>query len=229
MEGHSHALSGACAGLGIGLALRARLPADAALAGFTAGLALLPDLDKCGASAARSLGFLTEAIAWVITRASGGHRHGTHSAVGAAAFCAAAWLACRYRHDLGGKIGLALLLTVAVAAGLEALHVSSGHVADLIGIAVAVAVLWRGYFLPLIPLATAAGCVTHLLGDMLTDRGVPLAWPVSQRRFWLVPRQLAFTTGSAPERWFVVPALTLGLAVLSWQAVAPVLHLSLRL
>jgi hypothetical protein len=45
-----------------------------ALAGFTAGMALLPDLDKCGSSPARCLGFLSEAVAWIIGRLAGGAR-----------------------------------------------------------------------------------------------------------------------------------------------------------
>ena len=57
MLGHSHALSGAVAGVATGILLHLPVPQVAALAGFTAGMALLPDLDKCGSSPARCLGF----------------------------------------------------------------------------------------------------------------------------------------------------------------------------
>ena len=53
MLGHSHALSGAVAGIATGILLHLPVPQIAALAGFTAGMALLPDLDKCGSSPAR--------------------------------------------------------------------------------------------------------------------------------------------------------------------------------
>ena len=74
MLGHSHALSGAVTGTAAGIFLQRSLPQTAALAGFTAGMALLPDLDKCGSSPARSCGFLSEAVAWTIAKISGGHR-----------------------------------------------------------------------------------------------------------------------------------------------------------
>ena len=109
-----------------------------ALAGFTAGMALLPDLDKCGSSPARCLGFLSEAVAWIIGRLTGGHRHLTHSILGIASFAALAWYACQYRHDWVGKAGLALLNDDAYrVGGLEALRVARGHAADLIGVAIA--------------------------------------------------------------------------------------------
>ena len=75
MLGHSHALSGGVTGLATGLFLQFSFPQTVALAGFTAGMALLPDLDKCGSSPARCLGFLSEAVAWIIGRLTGGHRH----------------------------------------------------------------------------------------------------------------------------------------------------------
>ena len=124
MLGHSHALSGGVTGLATGLFLQFSFPQTVALAGFTAGMALLPDLDKCGSSPARCLGFLSEAVAWIIGRLTGGHRHLTHSILGIAGFTALAWYSCQYRHDWVGKAGLALLMTLTVSAGLEALRVA---------------------------------------------------------------------------------------------------------
>jgi hypothetical protein len=68
---HSHALSGGVTGLATGLFLQFPFPQTVALAGFSAGMALLPDLDKCGSSPARCLGFLSEAVAWIIGRLTG--------------------------------------------------------------------------------------------------------------------------------------------------------------
>jgi membrane-bound metal-dependent hydrolase YbcI (DUF457 family) len=219
MLGHSHALSGAVTGLATGVFLDLSGPSTVALAGFTAGMALLPDLDKCGSSPARCLGFLSEAVAWTIGKLSGGHRHATHSFLGIAVFTALAWVACQYRGDWEGKAGLALLMTLTVAGGLEALHIARSHAADIIGIGVAAAEVWYGFGLRLIPLAVCVGCCTHIAGDMLTDSGCMLLFPLSQHRFHLLPRPLQFTTGTRPELLFVDPVLTAALVVLAgWVA-----------
>ena len=216
MLGHSHSLSGAAAGAAAGEFVMHLPPAGVAtLAGFTAGMALLPDLDSCGSSAGRCLGLISRSVAWVIRGISGGHRHASHSILGAAAFTGLALLACHFRGDWAGKAGLALLLVIAVSSALEALHVTDGHTADLAAIAVAAAVVWYGYGLALIPLAVGLGCLTHDAGDCLTESGVPLLLPFSQHRFHLLPPRAAFTTGTRPETWIVDPLLTLALLALA--------------
>jgi membrane-bound metal-dependent hydrolase YbcI (DUF457 family) len=221
MLGHSHALSGGVTGIATGIFLHMSIPQTTALAGLTAGMALLPDLDKCGSSPARSLGLVSEAVAWTIGRISGGHRHATHSFLGIALFTGLAWISCHFRSDWGGKAGLALLMTLSVAAGLEALHIARSHVADLIGIGVASWEVWFGYGLRLIPLAVLLGCCTHIAGDMLTDSGCMLWFPAWRRRFHLLPEPFAFTTGTAPELLIVDPLLTGALLVLAGWATDP--------
>ena len=221
MLGHSHALSGAVTGIAAGILLHLPVPQVATLAGFTAGMALLPDLDKCGSSPARCLGFLSEAIAWAAGRISGGHRHATHSVLGVAVFTGLAWACCQFRHDWAGKAGLALLITVSAAAALEALHIARGHAADFIAVCIAAAELRFGYGLQLIPLAVLIGCGTHIAGDMLTDSGCMLGFPVSRHRFHLLPEPLAFTTGTRPELLIVDPILTGSLLVLAALAADP--------
>ncbi|HEY5016918.1 MAG TPA: metal-dependent hydrolase [Streptosporangiaceae bacterium] len=221
MLGHSHALSGGVTGIGTGILLHMSIPQITALAGLTAGMALLPDLDKCGSSPARSLGFVSEGVAWTIGRISGGHRHATHSFLGIALFTGLAWISCHFRSDWGGKAGLALLMTLSVAAGLKALHIARSHVADLIGIGVASWEVWFGYGLRLIPLAVLLGCCTHIAGDMLTDSGCMLWFPAWRRRFHLLPEPFAFTTGTAPELLIVDPLLTGALLVLAGWATDP--------
>jgi membrane-bound metal-dependent hydrolase YbcI (DUF457 family) len=221
MLGHSHALSGGVTGLAAGLIMHMSAPHTAALAGFTAGMALLPDLDKCGSSPARCLGFLSEAVAWVFARISGGHRHATHSLLGIAAFTGLAWLSAHFRYDWAGKAGLALLMTLSVAGGLEALRLARGHLADLIGIGVAAWEVWYGYGLSLISLAVLIGCSTHIVGDMLTDSGCMLGFPWSRHRFHLLPEPLAFTTGTRPEIMIVDPLLTVAVLLLAGQVVDP--------
>ena len=217
MLGHSHALSGAVAGLAIGSLVMHQSPAPLALlAGLTAAYALAPDIDSCGSTEARSLGFVTEAFAWVIRTISGGHRHGTHSALGVAAFTGAAWLACLFRHTIPGRIALFLILAAGFAAALDALRIG-GHAGNLLALGGAAAMCWTGYGLALVPLAAALGCETHLAGDALTRCGVPLAWPVTMREFHLTPAPLRFTTGKFAEHWIVSPMLVAGLALLAWH------------
>jgi membrane-bound metal-dependent hydrolase YbcI (DUF457 family) len=221
MLGHSHALSGGVTGIAAGIFLHMSIPQTAALGGLTAGMALLPDLDKCGSSPARSLGLVSEAVAWTIGRISGGHRHATHSFLGIALFTGLAWISCHFRSDWGGKAGLALLMTLSVSAGLEALHVARSHVADLIGIGIASWEVWYGYGLRLIPLAVLFGCCTHIAGDMLTDSGCMLWFPAWKHRFHLLPEPFAFTTGTRPELLIVDPILTGALVALAGWATDP--------
>ena len=219
MLGYTHSLSGLVAGTAAGLVLHAGTSGTVDLAVLAAGFAVVPDLDKCGATVSRSYGFLTEAFAWVIGRVSGGHRHGTHSVLGVAIFTGLAWLACFYRHDLPGRIGLGVLLAIGFASGLRALHLG-GHFADLLAIAGAVAVCWTGWHLALIPLAAGLGVTVHVVGDMLTVQGCPLMWPVSDRHVRILPWPLAFTTGRWPEHLVVTPLLLAALAWLGYRTAA---------
>ena len=217
MLGHSHAISGVVTGLAAGsLVLHEKPGPLLLLAGLTAAYALANDLDSCGSTEARSLGFVTEAFAWIVRAVSGGHRHGTHSLAGIAAFTGAAALACLYRHDWPGRIALFVILAAGFAAASDALRIG-GHFGNLLALAGAAAMCWTGYGLALVPLAAALGCATHLAGDGLTRCGVPLLWPVTMREFHLTPRPLWFTTGHWQERFIVTPLLLAALALLAWH------------
>ncbi|HVB41610.1 MAG TPA: metal-dependent hydrolase [Streptosporangiaceae bacterium] len=232
--GHTHALSGLVTGLAAGLygahalgpsAIHlAGLPAAplppaqlALFTGLTAGAAVLPDIDHPNSSLAHSFGFLTKGFAWLVGRISGGHRHLTHAVLGVAGFTGLAWLAVRYRQDVGGKIGLAVLLALIIASGLYALRVD-GHGADLLAILGAIEMTLTGTGLPLVALAVLVGSATHVVGDMLTDQGCPLLYPFSEYHFRLLPDPLAFTTGTRPELWILDPALVGGLGYLIYRA-----------
>lgn len=221
--GHSHSLSGLAAGLGAGIILHKSLPADAALSLLAAGGALLPDLDSKSSCASRCLGFISGAVSFPVRKLSGGHRHLCHSIAGVAVFTALAWTACHFRHDLGGKIGLGLLLVIMVSGAIEALHVTSArsHLSDVAGCVVAGVVIWQGWGLALIPLAVAVGASAHIAGDMLTVQGCPLADPLSQRHQFILPTRLRFTTDHWQERRVVVPALFVALGALALTAADP--------
>lgn len=217
--GHTHALSGVVAGAAVGLYVT-HLPATqlALFAGLTAGAAVLPDIDHPNSTLAHCFGFLTKGFAWLIGKISGGHRHLTHAILGVAGFAGLAHLAVKYRPDIGGKIGLTVFLSLIIASALYAIGVH-GHGADVLAIAGAIALTVTGTGLSLIALAVLVGCATHVVGDMLTDQGCPLFYPFSEWHFRLLPKALAFTTGTRPELWVLDPALVAGLVVLFYRAV----------
>jgi len=220
MLGRHHALSGLVTGAATAeFALHAGLVTTAAMAALFAAEATVPDLDTCGSCAARSLGFLSEGFAWTVGKLARGHRHGTHSLLGVAVLTGITWLVCEFREYLPCRIFLALLLAIAIAAGLRALRLG-GHFADVIAVCLAAGIAWRGWDLGLIPLACAGGCLTHIAGDALTDSGVPLLWPLSEYRFKWWPEPFAFTTGTRPES-AVAFALALALIPLAALAIDP--------
>ena len=120
--------------------------------GLTAGAAVLPDIDHPNSTLAHCFGFLTKSFAWLIGKVSGGHRHLTHAILGVAGFEFLAWLAVKFRHEIGGKVGVVVLL-------------------------------------------------------------------FSEQHYRLLPRPLAFTTGTRPELWVLDPVLATGLGLLFYRAV----------
>ena len=125
-----------------------------------------------------------------------------------------------FRHDLGGRIGLCVLLTLVFAGGLYAAK-ARGHLADVAAVGGAVFMAVTGTGLALAGLAVTLGCVAHLMGDMATDSGVPLLWPVKAYRFKWFPEPVAFTTGTFPERAIVTPILMILLGLLAFKACSP--------
>lgn len=228
--GHTHALTGLVTGLAAGeFVMHLPLPQTAGLALLTAGAAVLPDVDHPDSTLAHSFGFLTELVARIIGKVSGGHRHGTHSIIGVAAFTLAAWLGVYYRHDWAGRIGLGVLLSIVIASGLIALRIGKGprwhwvlrgHRGDALAIGAAAGMTVFGTGLALVAVAMGLGCATHIAsGDMFTDSGCPVFWPFSLVRFKWVPEPLAFTTGTSPEAAFAA-AFGLAFLVLAARGVA---------
>ena len=223
--GHTHALSGLVAGTAVGLYVTHVTGSHLMLlAGLTAGAAVLPDMDHPDSTLAYSFGFLTKSVAWLVGSISGGHRHLTHAVAGVAGFTVLAELAVAHRHRPLGAVGLAVFLALIIAGALYALAVR-GHGADVLAIVGAIAMLVTRTGLSLAGTAVGVGCLTHVAGDLLTDEGCPLLYPVSQYRFRLLPEPLAFTSGTWPEFWVLDPALAGGLGFLLYRAVtAGVLH-----
>jgi membrane-bound metal-dependent hydrolase YbcI (DUF457 family) len=225
--GPTHALSGAVAWLAAaplvgryapGLTTHGYQELAAAVI-VTAGAALLPDLDHPRSTIGQALGPLTAWLARVVATATGGHRHGTHSILYAAAAGYGGWAlgAAGTRWALPAVVLLAAL-------ALAALGVTHTFTAAVLSCAAGAYVLVAGgATIAWLGPAAAIGCLAHLLGDALTERGVPLLWPLAARRF----RVGAIDTGSQVERLVVAPALLIALAVLAthsagWWSVAGV-------
>lgn len=224
MNGNTHALSATAAFLGLAVPLSQSVPltsATVALGAIVAGGAgLLPDLDHRHATAARTFGPITWALARAVEAISGGHRHATHSLIGAGVFTGiAAWAT----H--AGGWPLTILLALCIGLADRALlprakprkdwKLTWGDVAGLVHAAAAGVV---GYLLAhstldmtVVPYAVAIGVAAHIAGDALTERGVPICWP--HLRFY---RLATIDTGKWVETWVVVPALYAALAVIAY-------------
>jgi membrane-bound metal-dependent hydrolase YbcI (DUF457 family) len=239
MLGRDHALSGAVVFAAFAPTLHVTDAYLAAGVAVAAGAGVLPDIDHHDSTIAQTFGFLTEWFAWTVNKLSGGHRHGTHSLLGLAAFTAAAYGAGQLQESgprlwSAGHLTFswhmlpaALILTLLYSAALRALHIG-GHFGDLIGIGAAAATCYTSadltlvqaghWHLPLLGAGTALGCAAHIAGDELTHGGCPLFWPASMHEFHLLPRPLQFTTAKFAETWIVFPLLVAGLAVAVWHA-----------
>jgi hypothetical protein len=128
MMGGHHAASGAAAWVAVastGPYTLGWYPLDATgvlIGGMaTAGTALVCDWDHRSSTVAHSLPPLSNMIAVGIENASGGHRQGTHSVLGAAMFVLLAAVAAGGGLLLGGPAGI-LLVAIAVLAALAAAY-----------------------------------------------------------------------------------------------------------
>lgn len=183
MLGRTHAVTAATAWLGVAPPL-ALTPGQVALgAVLAAGAGMAPDTDMPRSHIGRTYGPVTSWPCQFIERVSGGHRQGTHSFVGVAAFTAAA-VAC----EQAGGWPRGILIWILLGAACRALDIAiPGHQATSAGIhavtmgAVTLLVLDMDTSLVL-PAVMLVGCVIHLAGDCLTEERCPLLWPLSKRR-----------------------------------------------
>lgn len=225
MLGHSHAMSGLTVGaLTVPFAPVQHPASQVAWVVAVGGFAMLPDLDTGGISSRRGLphmhgstialmwGPLTCELAEGVAKLVGGHRNGTHSVLGvvmtalAASAMAAFWP------------GRLVLLALAIGLALEAMAFAiPGRLEELwpVNLAASFAASWwllsrpgaTGHGYPAwMTLAVIVGCATHIAGDILTVGGVPLAWPVSDKRQALG----LFRTGGWFEKLLVAPAFLAG-------------------
>jgi len=177
MMGRHHVLTGVLAGIGVALvATGTAEPAQSAVLVLACGgAAVLPDLDEPGSSAAHLAGPLTELVSWATGKLSGGHRHATHSLLGAAAFAGVIALVVMFAGELGVAILAGLLAAFAWRVGGPPFM---RH--GVVLLAVAGGIGYLAYHYPLgyaLVAAAGVGYLVHLVGDMATAGGVPLLWP----------------------------------------------------
>jgi membrane-bound metal-dependent hydrolase YbcI (DUF457 family) len=224
-------------GLAVGAATLSVVPVQTPLTQLTwvvavGGFAMLPDLDTGGVTSRRGFprmhgstialmwGPLTCVFAGLVARAAGGHRKGTHSLLGLFLWALAATALSSF------YAGRLVLVALGIGLALEALAFAiPGRFEEMwpVNLAVSFGAAWwllgepgpsgLGENYPLwLPSAVLVGCVTHVVGDLLTVGGVPLAWPLSDARLSVG----LFQTGSPWERLLVAPGL---LAVTVWMVV----------
>ncbi|XKH58605.1 metal-dependent hydrolase (plasmid) [Citricoccus nitrophenolicus] len=150
-----------------------------------AGAALVPDADHHNATIAHSLPPVTQWVCDIIGKASGGHRHGTHSIIGIAFFTLVAFLAGLWTVE-GGPTGtiaagagvLSVMLVAFAAKVLRIIPDSMRKTPWVVGI---LGGAWVALFPPDHPwwfiIAMALGTAVHIAGDMMTTGGCNLAWP----------------------------------------------------
>ncbi|OLT48026.1 hypothetical protein BJF85_13825 [Saccharomonospora sp. CUA-673] len=235
MMGRTHALTGWCAGLAVApLAGVSSLAQALVFAATTAGYALLPDLDHPNARASRLLGPLTGMLSRMLRATSsavysvtkgprdedgaGTHRHLSHTVL----FAVLVGLAVGFGTEAGGPWVVAGVVIVGLLLAENAL---GDWLLPLTGGA---AIWWAWEVSPhaltelaamggLLGLAVALGCVTHCLGDALTESGCPFLFPLPiAGETWYElrpPALLRFRTGRTFENKVLFPAFSV-LAVL---------------
>ena len=229
MMARSHALLGAAGWLAAAPIVADRihqpigLPALAASTVVCAGAALLPDLDHHDGLIANALGPVTRVLTRGVARASGGHRHATHSLLFGLLMAVLTWALVRY----GGRPAMLATALLCAAFALRAIGLTELGSSERLRwpqvALVAGALTWtEARYIPgtwhWLPVAVAAGCWLHVLGDLLTPEGVPLLWPWRER----LALPVIDHTNSWSETFIVGPALGVAIFSLAWVHFAPV-------
>ncbi len=216
MLGADHAYTAGAAGAVIAICTLPPGP-DLFFTGATFAAGLACDIDEPGSVIARSYGALTQGLAFVVHKVSGGHRKGMHELPGEALTAGLAALCAVLIHDRLAQWVLGAILAILAASALEVLRIHR-HLAEVAGIAAAAAVVASRYELRLIAWAILTGMAVHVVGDSLTKAGTTPFRPLWRKELHLLPRRLCITTGSWVERRLYRPVFAvLFLAALGFQ------------
>ena len=236
MMGGHHAASGAAAWVAVastGPYTLGWYPLDATgvlIGGMaTAGTALVCDWDHRSSTIAHSLPPLSNAIARGIENASGGHRQGTHSVLGAAFFVVLAALAGQIQLQthwgvLSVGAGLLCMFMINIAAKALKLFPKSGFISTWIfALTMAGLVTW---FAPdqwtWLPVSMLIGVVVHIVGDLVTTGGVPLLWPLVIRPPKVLRRLPLLKSVWRPNGALSIPLLGRAGSRRDWLVLIPV-------
>jgi membrane-bound metal-dependent hydrolase YbcI (DUF457 family) len=176
-------------------------PVQLALGMFVAaGAAILPDLDTPGATAARSLGPITQIFSLMIKGLAGGHRRGTHSILGFALFALLIFSVCR----IAGDNTLVRVLLCCIPIGIMSRTITS-HVKGWMSVVVMIGASYLVYqetntSYTWIIVALLVGYASHIVADSMTKDRIMLFYPFSKKKLGLG----VFTTGSNAEKAFGV-------------------------
>lgn len=215
--------------LGFGLLEQSPL-AGVAGAMVCAGAALLPDADHRRATIAHSLPPVSNAICAGIGEVSGGHRNGTHSLLGIAAFTVMAWVLGLWTLE-STRFGLVfpgagLLAVLLVSFALKALKFIPDTMAKLPWLVAVPAGIFVAVYSPdernWLVLAVAVGCAVHIAGDMLTVGGCNLLWPIRIRSPRLIRRIPLLKDIWKPGGRIAIPVLGRAGSVREWLLCVPV-------
>ncbi|WP_043614008.1 metal-dependent hydrolase [Nonomuraea candida] len=242
MMGHTHAMTGAIAWLGLapplaalpllnessrfvdtGIMATALSPAEL-IAGalICAGAAMLPDLDHPSATIAQTFGPVTWALSKFVAWISGGHRGATHSLAFAVALgFGAHWLAGAY--PIGRDIMVVLLIGLALRAiGIGIPGNKAGSIMINIGLTAGLYAVFMsldvGY--AWLGLAVGLGSFIHVVGDCMTERGCPVLWPLGAK--FVLPWKIGIKTGRKFEQKILAPVLSVAIVGLLFWRLAPV-------
>jgi membrane-bound metal-dependent hydrolase YbcI (DUF457 family) len=182
-----------------------------------AGAGMLPDTDHHSGTIANTFGPLTKALCRFVATISGGHRWVTHSLFGTAVFTGLASWATHNFWATTATVWLCMGLAVRALWGPPRRNKPNGRldwrdVAGLTHALAAAVVAWAivasGFDASALPWAVAVGYLAHLLGDSLTEQGLPVVlWPIRWRF-----RIATINTGGRVEKWVVGSALYAGIA-----------------
>lgn len=176
----------------------------------SAAFALLPDLDEPGSTVSRKLGPLSRSVSQVTNVVAGGHRQATHSLF----FVALVALATRLA--LLSSLTVVLIVAASFLLVFRMLLPRALRYVPLVGVATMVPTAGSAYWAyhlaapaaglavpssEWLLLATAGGCVWHLVGDCCTVEGIPLFFVpgVESLKHFRIAIPIVGHTGSARE------------------------------
>jgi membrane-bound metal-dependent hydrolase YbcI (DUF457 family) len=159
-----------------------------------AGAAMLPDLDHPQATVSRALGPVTGVASEVLSRVSGGHRHGTHSFLFAALAGVASW---SILTATSGPWATLFMIFFLLSLVVRVLTNARGAACAGISVMTAITMMMAHPRPVVLTTAVVMGCLLHMLGDFITREGVPPFWPVVRTNYKI---PLIGTTSSLTER-----------------------------